>query len=870
MWLSACGGGSGVPVVAQVTIVTDTPSAAVGQQAVFTATAFDKRGKQIGTASITWQSSTPTVATIGNNGSAMGLLPGTTQITASSGGVSSMPMTFTVTPGFLLTGSMANPRTSPTTTVLNNGMILIVGGENESGLNQSFVMPAELYNPATGTFTTTGSLNEGRFQHTATLLNNGMVLITGGFGPNEVPLTSAELYNPATGTFTETGHMNVGRYEHTATLLQSGKVLIAGGPLDTSAEIFDPVTQTFAFTGNLNVLRYNHSSVLLNDGEVLLIAGLSSGGLVSSAELFNPLTGSFTPTGGLLSGPRDFFTAALLIDGTVLVAGGSGATTLNDAEIYNLATKTFSETSALNTARFSQASALLTDGQVLIMGGQTSGAGAAASGSELYDPTSGTFSVTGPLSAGRAPAACALLANGNVLVVGGAAANSLTSAEVYEPGTFTPPSLQSITITGTEIAAGTAGSSPGTYAKFRALGMFSGGGQGFLNAANWTTSDSTTAQIGNDITNPGTAVVVGSPSAAKSITITATVGTISATTTMNVRPAGFVASQAGNLPREFFTATTVNDGTVLVNGGTVAQPLNSAFYVPAQQIFIAAGVPAVPNRTDSTATLLPNGKVLMVGGNNGNTFALTSAELYDPITTQFSPTGSLNFGRYFHTATLLPSGKVLITGGQTTDSNWLNSAELYDPATGTFSITGSLNFPRGGHTATLLSDGTVLVAGGQTIAGGFLTDNEIYDPSSGTFSTTGSLATGREFQTATLLANGSVLVAGGVDNVGSVASAELYNVATKTFTSAGNLVTSRFFHTATLLVTGKVLFTGGVNTALGTLSSAEVYDPVAGSFTPAGNMTTARESHAAALMDNGQVLIYGGAGATVLGSAELY
>lgn len=865
-----CGGGAGAPVVADVKVTANVSNVAVGQQAGFSAGAFDRRGNQIGGATITWQTSAPTVASIGANGSAMGLLPGTTQITASSDGVTSTPITLTVTPGFLPTGTMANARTGPTATVLNSGMVLIVGGENQTGNSESFVMAAELYNPATGTFTTTGNLNEGRFLHAATLLNNGMVLITGGFGPNGVPLTSAELYNPVTGTFAETGHMNVGRYEHTATVLQSGKVLVAGGPLDTSAEIFDPVTQTFAFTGDMNALRYKHTSVLLNDGEVLLIAGLGTGGDTSSAELYNPITGSFTPTGGLLSGPREFFTATLLIDGTVLVAGGSGATTLNDAEIYNLATKTFSETGALNNARFSQGSALLTDGQVLIMGGQTSGAGAAASSAELYDPTSGTFSVTGPMSTSRTPVASALLANGNLLVVGGVAENSLATAEVYEPGTFTPPSLQSITITGTEIAAGTAGSPPGTYAKFRALGMFSGGGQDFLNTANWTTSDSTTTQIGNDITNPGTVVVVGSPSAVKSITITATVGSVSATTTMNVRPAGFVASQAGNLPREFFTATTVNDGTVMVNGGTVAQPLNSAFYIPDQQVFVDAGIPAVPNRTDATATLLPNGKVLIVGGNNGNTFALTGAELYDPVTTQFSPTGSLNFGRFSHTATLLPDGKVLITGGQTTDSNWLTSAELYDPATGTFSVTGSLNFPRGGHTATLLSDGTVLVVGGQTIAGGFLTNNEIYNPSTGTFTATGSLTTGREFHTATLLANGSVLVAGGEDNVGTVASAELYNVATQTFTSAGNLATSRVFHTATLLTTGKVLFTGGINTALGALSSAEFYDPVAGSFTSAGNMTTVREAHTAALMDNGQVLISGGAGATVLGSAELY
>src|SRR6266550_3634306 len=129
----------------------------------------------------------------------------------------------------------------------------------------------------------------------------------------------------------------------------------------------------------------------------------------------------------------------------------------------------------------------------------------------------------------------------------------------------------------------------------------------------------------------------------------------------------------------------------------------------------------------------------------------------------FDNTGSLNTARDNHTATLLPNGKVLVAGGAGNISNFLNSAELYDPASGSWTATGSLNTARYSHTATLLPNGKVLVAGG--FNGSFLTSAELYDPASGSWTATGSLNTGRDFHTATLLPNGKVLVAGGFNGL---------------------------------------------------------------------------------------------------------
>ena len=173
-----------------------------------------------------------------------------------------------------------------------------------------------------------------------------------------------------------------------------------------------------------------------------------------------------------------------------------------------------------------------------------------------------------------------------------------------------------------------------------------------------------------------------------------------------------------------------------------------------------------PHALFHTATLLPNGKVLVAGGYDGNSVALASAELYDPASGTWTATGSLATARDGHTATLLPNGKVLVAGGLDSSQVAFASAELYDPASGTWTATGSLATARYIHTATLLPNGKVLVAGGLTAAA-LLASAELYDPASGTWTATGSLATARYSHTATLLPNGKVLVAGGSDDSSS-------------------------------------------------------------------------------------------------------
>lgn len=280
----------------------------------------------------------------------------------------------------------------------------------------------------------------------------------------------------------------------------------------------------------------------------------------------------------------------------------------------------------------------------------------------------------------------------------------------------------------------------------------------------------------------------------------------------------------------------------------------------------------------STATLLSSGKVLVAGGDGGGTAdfvgGIANAELYEPSTGTFAPTGNMTLVRFAHTATRLPSGTVLVTGGLGDAGVFpaehsprpSSSAELYDPATGAFAGTASMTTPRAAHTATLLPDGKVLIVGGSgdSLDSNFrdgLTTAELYDPATGAFMPTGSMVTPRYAHTATLLANGKVLVAGGYGQQGTSlvvnATAEFYDPATGSFAPAASMETTRAGHTATLLADGKVLIAGGFGNGTDLLT-AEIYDPKLGSFSPTANMGMVRSEHTATLLPSGKVLVAGG------------
>jgi hypothetical protein len=318
-----------------------------------------------------------------------------------------------------------------------------------------------------------------------------------------------------------------------------------------------------------------------------------------------------------------------------------------------------------------------------------------------------------------------------------------------------------------------------------------------------------------------------------------------------------------NVLHSFATATLLPNGKVLIIGSLVP---GTDLYNPATNTFAPPGqTPTLEiAREEHTATLLPSGKVLIAGGDvfSGPTFQTASTEIYDFRTNTFSPGPSLSMGRAAATATLLPNGKVLIAGGQMSTSTMqtaLASTELYDPATNRFALSGTaaMNTGRFFATATLLPNGKVLIAGGTTATGASLASTELYDPASNSFATSGTanMNQARQSATATLLPNGKVLIAGGLGSLASN-STDLYDPATNSFAATTPTLTNfRFSPAAALLPNGRVLIAGGADLGDMPLSSTDIYNPTTNTITAGAIMNQPRSGDLLTVLPNGKVLI---------------
>ncbi len=730
------------------------------------------------------------------------------------------------------TGSMANPRAGQTATLLPSGKVLVVGGANGPTLSVALAT-AELYDPATGTWSPTGTMSTARMNHTATLLSNGKVLVAGGFDGSSY-LASAELYDPATGSWSLTGAMNIPRRNHVASDGPwAGKVLVAGGDASPGsqylnlAELYDPATGTWSWTGNMNPGRDDHVAVRLLTEQVLVVGGNSAGGPLTSALRYDS---GWSATGSMATARR-IPMAALLPNGKVLVAGGYNVGgDLATSELYDPAPGSWSPTGSMSAARQRGTATLLPDGKVLAAGGYNSGSGHLAT-AELYDPVSGSWGSTGSMTGASSEHTATLLQNGKVLVAGGnSAGGALASAELY-----TPPV-------------------PGGPITWIATGTMSAGRWG--HTATLLPNGKVLVAGGSDAGNPYLATAeLYDPSS----------GMWSATGSMN---------SARYSP----TATLLPNGKVLVAGGRNGSPMASAeLYDPTTGSWAFTGS-MLRARSDHTATLLPNGKVLVVGGWSSGTLE-SSAELYDPSIGIWIPaaTSLSGYGRTGHTATLLPGGKVLVAGGFDGQNTYVKPAELYDPAADSWSWTGSMITGRTSFTATLLPNGKVLVAGGNSAYACrcWLASAELYDPVTGSWTTTGSMSWARGSHTATVLPDGKVLVAGGggiwtwsVLFSGSLTAAEVYDPGSGVWSATGSMSTPRGAHSATRLSSGKALVAGGGSSA----ATAELYmvpGSAVGGIAELPDVTGARLNAGGSSSPNARVLTAVIAGAVVAGAVAL-
>ncbi|MBS0589143.1 MAG: hypothetical protein JSR65_00720, partial [Proteobacteria bacterium] len=684
--------------------------------------------------------------------------------------------------------SMSTTHYYHTATLLPSGKVLVAGGGTTT---------AELYDPASNTWSPAGTLAVARVYHTATLLPSGKVLIAGGGTSAFAPLASAELYDPASNTWSSVPSLTSARLQHTATLLPSGKVLVVGGYNScngnagcvflASAELYDSASNAWTTGGGLATPRAGHTASLLPSGQVLIAGGTTSTNLncdnyganctvLADSELYDPTGNDFSPTASLIT-QRTGHTAIVLTSGDVLAVGGLGSSanssTLASAEIYGPASNVFNVTAnAGANGSITPAAAIVHAGSHVVFAvspalgyhasvtgnacavAQSSGtiwvsngitANCTVTASFATNAFAGTWAATGSLANARQLHTATLLPSGKVLVVGGADTAMLASAELYDPASG------SWSAAATPIAA-------------RAL-----------HTATLLPSGKVLVVGGGPVSAPLASAEIYDPAS----------NTWSA------------AASLANA-RTQHTASLLASGKVLISGGIGSSGILGSveLYDPASNSWSAAGNLASA-RWAHTATLLSSGKVLVAGGRSDlpsqqhytPPVLLGSAEIYDPNANTWSAASSLSVARAQHSATLLPSGRVLIVGGTGASGSALVSAEQYDPASNTWSGAGGLIDARSGHSATLSPSGQVLVAGGSQNNGTYLTSAELYDPSSTSWSATASLLTGRANHSATLLSNGKILASGGYTRIVTVnnnvttytyaatATAELYGAA---------------------------------------------------------------------------------------------
>lgn len=689
-------------------------------------------------------------------------------------------------------GAASVSRNGGTATLLQNGRVLLTGGMQGSSRHSS----AELFDPQTGRFEVTGSMTAPRFQHTATLLRDGTVLIAGGSGLHEelgVPShRSAETYDPRSGTFTATEPMNEQRADFSATPLQDGRVLVGGGGAMTgasgfpyqsvaSAEIFDPDTRRFTRTGSLADARFGHTATLLPDGRVLFAGGISAASPFSKPALAS-------------------------------------------TELYDPATDSVHAADGLAEARAWGAAVLLSEqGPLLVAGGFSGGYAAGNSSAELYELDSETFrSVDAVMSPGRGRLAASLLPNGKVLLAGGTETltESVSALGLTEALEFDPTSE--------------------TYGEPQQMPIRA-----------WPALMT--------LLPNGKVMVVGDANLA-ALYDPATLEQAGADETMLL---GHAEHAAALLPTgEVLVVGTVGDGY-------------AELFAPNGEARRPQGDPVDVRWGGTTITVLQDGRALIVGSGD------SLGEIYDPKTEAFLPIAGPEPPRVIHAATLLSDGRVLITGGCQADGEWnerrtLASALLYEPDANRFTEVGSMSTSRRAHTAAALPDGRALVVGGMStelcgvsMGAAGLATAELFDPATGAFEpVTPGPAISRDSPKATVLQQGQVLITSGQD------IPELFDPTTKLFTPYWHEVGVLVDHSATLLPSGKVLLAGGwPGWAHAPTDHVELLDPSVGHVTATVHASHARATHTATLLPDGSVALIGGyeaADLTITASVEIW
>jgi hypothetical protein len=356
-------------------------------------------------------------------------------------------------PGFELAGSLSQGRWGLTVTVLDNGTVMAVGGQERRSFSRNAPIEAELLAAGSKEWLKTEPMRYERSFHTATTLPDGRLLVAGGSGREVLTeeeaqdrpfrgrqdLSSVEVYDINTGEWTEVAELQSRRHGGGAVLLEDETVLVVGGSsgvqVEARAEYYVPDQDVWVEIAHLSQARKFHTATLMVDGRVLVTGGQTRELALASTEIYDPFDGIWTIVADLVR-PRSGHTASLLRDGRVMVVGGSdlGATNVlgpeTSAEIYDPVTDKWTVIYGDLRPRLGHAAVTLPDGRVVVIGGEDL-VGLSIAAVEVYQPATDTWKIAGSLPHGRSLLAATLLPDGSVLIVGGGTASGFVSFPDY-------------------------------------------------------------------------------------------------------------------------------------------------------------------------------------------------------------------------------------------------------------------------------------------------------------------------------------------------------------------------------------------------------------------------------------------------------
>jgi N-acetylneuraminic acid mutarotase len=833
-------------------------------------------------------------------------------------------------PTWTLTGNATAARSNPLSFLLPDGTVLVVGGIN-TGTAADFA--TDRYNPDTGTWAPGPSALYAHPDVPAGVrLGDGRILITGGRYGFDVR-RSAEIFDPATNTWTGINQMNAGRAGHTLTLLQDNRVLAAGGwdgGFLNSAEVYDPATGVWTTVQPMGQAKWFHSATLLADGRVLVAGGerYAPDTHFRETQYFNPGSGTWA-NGPLLNNGRTDHEAARLADGRVIVIGGlsgfSANSPLASTEIYDGTSWQFG--APMSAARLHFPLVVMTDGSLLVTGGtDTVGSPQTAlAGAERYDPSTNTWSSSGVMNSPRRFHTATQLANGRVLVVGGSTATtSLMTSEIMgdtiAPVTTVSPSIapngngwnnSDVTVTLSATDAGGSGVQSIVYS-------LSGAQSGSATIASATTAVTISSEgittIAYHATDAEGNVEAGQTLAVKidktlpvlapqaHITVPATAGgtVVDFSPSASDVPSGIVSIASSPLMSgmRFPAGTTAIQLTALDAAGNSAVASFNVTVVPSAPVitvtggdFVADSIahPASAVARDSTGAAVAGAFNIVYAP--GGASAPSAAGRYSASASFTSNDAGILSATPWTTMAPDPNpkttprvvainGKLYVYGFDqgATQSSFVPRLSIYDPATNTWSIGRSPNLIRAFASVGVIG-GKMYVAGGCLMSDcrvGITNQLEIYDPENDSWAFGPAMTNGR-FGSAAGVVDGRFVVTGGIRECPPCSisnETEVYDPATLAWTARAPIPVSHELP-ASAVVNGLLYVIGGyernpANTSTGAVTGrVDVYDLASNTWTTRAAMPTARTGAASGVV-NGAIYVIGGSGSGPLATNESY